>query len=104
MTDDQETQQAGTAEQPELIPTVEPVHPSVRDRIVQALQLARERVVDPDLGEKDAKRAKLDELIVRMSVQPGAGYERPTAAELRDALGDPDETDIRHALDEWDVG
>jgi hypothetical protein len=105
MTDDQANQQAGPDE-PELISATEPVHPSARDRITAALQLARQRVTAPDLGEKDAKRAKLDELIVRMNIGPGSGpdYERPTADELRDALGDPDEADIRHALDEWDVG
>lgn len=87
-------------------PETKPVHPSARDRITAALQAARQRVTAPDLGEKDAKRGQLDALIVRMNIGAGAGpgYERPTSDELRTALGDPDDGEIRRALDEWDVG
>lgn len=83
----------------------DPAHPSARDRIGQALLLKRERVTGDTIADKDAQRSTLDALILRLSTPSDApGMGRPTADELRDALGDPDEADIRHALDQWDVG
>jgi hypothetical protein len=65
--------------------------------ILGALKLARERVTgDPD--EKEIRRERLADLIARIRV---GGSARPSAGDLKDALGDPDDSEIRTALAAW---
>lgn len=68
-----------------------------QDIIDGALKLARERVTG-ELDAKTARRERLSSLIVRVS-SPEA---RPSAAELTEALGDPDDREVREALREWE--
>lgn len=73
--------------------------------IVSALRLARERVTGNDLEEKISRRMQLTDLITRAQLAPGAGLfgtTRPSAAELREALGDPDDKALRDALAGWE--
>ncbi len=74
---------------------------STADIIIEALHLARERVVGDDLDGKAARRQELDQAIKSMLVAKDTGQGGPTATELRGLLGDPDERELRHALDAW---
>ena len=72
--------------------------------IMDALALKAERTVGPDVQEKARERGHL--LDLRNLVESTArgddpGSLRPTAAELRDALGDPDDKELREALASW---
>lgn len=68
-----------------------------RKVITSALWLAKERVTG-DLDAKEIRRERLSDLIVRM----GVGMEnRPTAGDLTEALGDPDDGEIREAVRVW---
>lgn len=72
------------------------------DIIIEALRLARERVVADDLDTKTERRGALDSAIRSMLVAKDTGQGGPTAAELRALLGDPDDRELRHALDAWE--
>jgi hypothetical protein len=68
-----------------------------REVITGALKTARERVVG-ELDAKEIQRERLADLIVRMD--QGAGS-KPTAEDIRDALGDPDDGRLRRAIEAW---
>lgn len=74
---------------------------SPADIIIAALRLARERVVADTIEGKQAERAGLDGAIRSMLVYKDTGQGGPAAQELRELLGDPDDAEIRHALDAW---
>ena len=71
--------------------------------LIDALMLARERVTADTLAEKQSKRdaikAAVNGLHQWEDGDPGA---KPTAAQLRELLGDPDDREIRRALEAWD--
>jgi hypothetical protein len=71
--------------------------------IVPALRLARERVTGDDPDAKEREREALADMIVRVRMHGvmGPGVTRPTAAELTEILGDPDDGDLRKALAAW---
>lgn len=72
--------------------------------VLMALLVARERVTGDDLQEKQKRRDRLKLAISGVyAVIDGDQSGRPSAAELREMLGDPDDKDIRLALDRWDV-
>lgn len=68
-----------------------------REVIESALRLTRERVAG-GLDEKEIQRERLADLIARMRPD---GCEEPTAADLADALGDPDGKGLREAIRAW---
>jgi hypothetical protein len=68
-----------------------------RKVITSALWLAKERVTG-EISPKEIARERLSDLIVRM----GVGMEgRPTGADLTEALGDPDDREVREAVRVW---
>lgn len=68
-----------------------------RKVITSALWLAKERVVG-ELNAKEIDRERLADLSVRM----GIGMESPpSAADLTEALGNPDDGEIRQAIRVW---
>ena len=68
-----------------------------RKVLTSALWLAKERVVG-ELNEKEITRERLADLSVRM----GTGMDNPpSAADLAEALGDPDDGEIREAIRVW---
>lgn len=70
--------------------------------LVNALQLARERVTAGTIAEKQARRDRLRNAIHRVHLaQDGDGSQRPDAGELCKLLGDPDDREIRRALEIW---
>lgn len=77
---------------------------SGRDAILAALRLMKERVTG-ELDAKNIQRERLSDLIVRVGLygdNPTA-EERPTEADLRDALGLRGVL-IEGALEEWAAG
>jgi hypothetical protein len=71
-----------------------------RKVITSALWLAKERVTG-ELDEKEITRERLADLSVRM----GTGMESPpSAADLTEALGDPDDGEVREAIRVWSQG
>lgn len=74
---------------------------SPADTIISALRLARERVVADTAEGKERNRAGLDRAIRSMLVHKDTGQGGPSAQELRELLGDPDDREIRHALESW---
>jgi hypothetical protein len=65
--------------------------------ILGALRLAKERVTG-ELDEKERRRERLADLIVRMPLDEKA---RPTQEDLTEALGNPDDGKIRAAISIW---
>lgn len=76
-----------------------------RDVIVAALRLARERATG-DMAEKEIRRERLADLALRAVLYAGDPGDpgRPTADDLRDVLGDPDDKGLRDALKAWSAG
>lgn len=72
--------------------------------IIPALRLARERVTGDDVDAKERRREALADMIIRTRMHGvmGPGVARPTAQELKEALGDPDDGDLRKALAAWE--
>jgi hypothetical protein len=72
--------------------------------IIAALRLKRERVVFGDYANKLQARGRLDDLIIRAGLAY-RGEKCPSAAELREALGDAAHEDrqLREALDAWEA-
>jgi hypothetical protein len=73
------------------------------DVIVAALKLARERVTGDDPEAKELRRDDLGDLATRVILyhdRPEAEG-RPSAGELTEALGDPDDGNLRRALAAW---
>jgi hypothetical protein len=71
--------------------------------IIDALQLARERVTGDDLAVKQEKRDRLKTTISRVyAFLDGDFAAQPSASELRELLGDPDDKELRASLDRWD--
>jgi hypothetical protein len=70
-----------------------------RKTLNQALGLACERVTGDDVRWKRERKQHIISLMTHVTagVKP-----QPTAAELRDALGDPDDRELRRILDAWD--
>jgi hypothetical protein len=68
-----------------------------RKVITSALRLARERVTG-GLDEKEVRRERLSDLMARMDAGTG---QRPTGDDLTDALGDPDDNEVREAIRAW---
>lgn len=70
--------------------------------ILTTLRLAKNRLAGT-LEEKEIRRERLDDLIARVVVhgdKPEAEG-RPAREELTEALGDPDDGEIRAALAAW---
>jgi hypothetical protein len=69
-----------------------------RDVIIATLKLAKERVTG-DLDQKEIRRERLADLIVRMDLED----DTPTAQDLAEMLGDPDdgEPELRRAMAAW---
>jgi hypothetical protein len=65
--------------------------------IIGALKLAKERVTG-ELDEKERRRERLADLIVRMPLDEEA---RPTQEDLTEVLGNPDDGKIRAAISIW---
>lgn len=71
--------------------------------LLDALMLARERVTASTLAEKQAKRDAIKAAVSGMHQwEDGEGSAKPPAAQLRELLGDPDDHEIRRALEAWD--
>lgn len=68
-----------------------------RKILVSALWLARERATG-EPGQKEIVRERLSDLMGRMGIGMDA---RPTGADLTEALGDPDDGEIREAIRVW---
>ena len=66
--------------------------------IIDALSLAAERVTGDDLAAKRDRSRYLLELKAGVMV---GGEAAPSRQELAEALGDPDDATLRHALDAW---
>lgn len=76
---------------------------SPRNVILDALMMARLRATgDPEARE--IRRERLADLIVRVTAHGKGPFERPTADDLREALGYPGERYVRDALKEWAAG
>ena len=70
--------------------------------IIPALRLARERVTGDDPEAKERRRGELADMIIRVRMHGVlAQTPRPTADELREALGDPGDGELRRALAAW---
>jgi ethanolamine utilization microcompartment shell protein EutL len=70
--------------------------------IVSALKLARERVTSDDPEAKERRREALADMVIRVQMHGALNQvPRPTAGELREILGDPDDGDLRRALEAW---
>jgi hypothetical protein len=70
------------------------------------LVLAAERVTGDDLIAKRQRKDALLGAAIRITGWQKSGPsapQRPAAAELRALLGDPDQKEIREALDRWDT-
>jgi hypothetical protein len=74
---------------------------SPADTIIAALRLARERAVSDTVEGKEARRAELERAIKSMLVAKDTGQGGPDAQELRGLLGDPDDRNLRQALESW---
>jgi hypothetical protein len=70
--------------------------------IIGALQVARERVTADTIAEKQRRRDDLKSAIDAMYYYLETGQDKPSAADLRELLGDPDDKTIREALQHWD--
>jgi len=75
---------------------------SPQDVILGALRLAKERVIG-ELEPKEIARERLADLIVRVGMYGGtpAAAERPTAADIAEALGYPEDRNLGKALRAW---
>lgn len=70
--------------------------------IVSALRLARERVTGEDPEAKERRREALADMVIRVQMHSALNQvPRPTKAELTEILGDPDDGDLRRALEAW---
>lgn len=73
------------------------------DILIAALKLARERTVSWLTEEKLAKRHAIKEAISGIQARQATGEGGPSAEEIRELLGDPDDKSIRRALEAWDA-
>jgi hypothetical protein len=81
--------------------TQETAEKSPADIIIDALRLTRERVVADTLTAKQQSRGALDDAIRHMLVYKDTGQRGPDPSELVELLGDPGDSEIRHALEEY---
>ena len=70
--------------------------------IIGALQVTRERVTGTSIADKQSRRDALKAAIDAMYYYLETGQEQPSSGELRGLLGDPDDREIREALQHWD--
>jgi hypothetical protein len=70
--------------------------------LLGALRLAKARVTGDDLDAKDRQLERIADMTVRLRlVAPPGDIRRPTAAELTELLGDPDDAELRAAIRAW---
>ena len=76
------------------------------EHLIEALKLTRERITGDSVEAKQDRwdRMSLAIASVRDYLDGGArvGGDRPSAADLRELLGDPDDKATRDALANWD--
>lgn len=84
-----------------MIPAMEDDGEFPGNVIVAALRLARERATG-DLEAKERRREALADMIIRVRMHDAMNQvPRPTAEELKEILGDPDDGDLRKAIAAW---
>lgn len=74
-----------------------------RPVLLGALRLAKERVTGDDPTAKERQRERISDMIARLRLNTAPGDDRrPTAAELTELLGDPDDGELRAAIRAWE--
>lgn len=71
--------------------------------IIDALDLARERVTADTIAARQDRRDAIKSMISAVYHFADTGQDKPASAELRGLLGDPGDAAIRRALEEWDA-